>query len=60
MPQVVAPLKLSATPLSFERPPPLLGEHTAEVLRARLGYDDARLAALCASGVIALADEALA
>jgi crotonobetainyl-CoA:carnitine CoA-transferase CaiB-like acyl-CoA transferase len=27
------PLKLSDTPLSVRRPPPLLGEHTAEVLR---------------------------
>jgi formyl-CoA transferase len=58
VPQVVAPLKLSATPLAFERPPPLLGEHTVEVLRGRLGYDDVRLAALAVSGVIAPRDEA--
>jgi formyl-CoA transferase len=55
VPQVIAPLKLSATPLAFDRPPPLLGEHTAEVLGARLGFDAARLAALHAEGVIGLA-----
>jgi len=27
------PLKMSATPLRVRRPPPLLGEHTAEILR---------------------------
>jgi len=55
VPQVVAPLKLSATPLAFDRPPPLLGEHTAEVLQARLGFDGAQLDALAAAGVIGLA-----
>jgi formyl-CoA transferase len=58
--QVVAPLRFSGTPLAFDRPPPLLGEHTAEVLRARLGYDDAKLGALADAGVIGLATEALA
>ncbi len=27
------PLKMSATPLRIRRPPPLLGEHTDEILR---------------------------
>jgi hypothetical protein len=30
---------------------PLLGEHTKEVLRKTLGYDDARIAALAVAGV---------
>ena len=33
VPQVRAPLGFSATPLDYRQPPPLLGEHTAEVLR---------------------------
>lgn len=33
------PLKLSRTPVAYQRPPPLLGEHTAEVL-AELGDPD--------------------
>jgi len=31
--QVANPLRLSATPPSYRRPPPALGQHTAEVLR---------------------------
>ena len=55
VPQVVAPLRFSATPLGYDAPPPLLGEHTAAVLRETLGYDDAAIAALAARGVIGLA-----
>jgi crotonobetainyl-CoA:carnitine CoA-transferase CaiB-like acyl-CoA transferase len=42
---VASPLKLSATPVQYRRPPPLLGEHTAEVL-AEFGIDTAELARL--------------
>jgi crotonobetainyl-CoA:carnitine CoA-transferase CaiB-like acyl-CoA transferase len=52
VPQVVAPLRFSGSPLRFDRPPPLLGEHTEQVLTERLGMDAARLRALEASGVI--------
>lgn len=45
------PYKLSATPAALRRPPPLLGEHTAEIL-AELGLDSAAIAALHADGVI--------
>jgi crotonobetainyl-CoA:carnitine CoA-transferase CaiB-like acyl-CoA transferase len=41
LPQVVSPLRFTEAPLAFERAPPLLGEHTAEILR-ELGIDDAR------------------
>ncbi|MES1162005.1 MAG: CoA transferase, partial [Rhizobacter sp.] len=30
---VASPMKFSATPVQYRRPPPLLGEHTEEVLR---------------------------
>jgi crotonobetainyl-CoA:carnitine CoA-transferase CaiB-like acyl-CoA transferase len=46
------PIKFSETPGSFERPAPLLGEHTDEVL-AILGYDAGQIAALRKSGAVA-------
>jgi crotonobetainyl-CoA:carnitine CoA-transferase CaiB-like acyl-CoA transferase len=42
---------MSRTPPSIDRPPPLLGEHTDEILNA-LGYDADALASLRAKGVI--------
>jgi formyl-CoA transferase len=54
VPQVGTPIKFSATPPTYERPPPLLGEHTAGVLRERLGMTDAAIAALARRGVIQL------
>jgi crotonobetainyl-CoA:carnitine CoA-transferase CaiB-like acyl-CoA transferase len=51
-------LRLPALPLSFDReralhasPPPLVGEHTAEIL-AEVGYSAEEIAALAADGVI--------
>jgi len=52
VPLVRTPLAFSETPLASEHPPPLLGEHTADVLRERLAFDTARLDALAAAGVI--------
>ena len=48
---VASPMKLSATPVQYRRPPPLLGEHTAEVLR-EFGVDAAELAALRGAGAV--------
>ncbi|HWH81776.1 MAG TPA: CaiB/BaiF CoA-transferase family protein [Burkholderiaceae bacterium] len=42
---VASPMKLSATPVQYRRPPPLLGEHTDELLR-EFGLGDADIAAL--------------
>jgi crotonobetainyl-CoA:carnitine CoA-transferase CaiB-like acyl-CoA transferase len=47
------PVKLSAAAQGPETRVPWLGEHTAEVLAAELGYDEARIAALRESGAIA-------
>jgi len=52
VPQVGTPIGFSATPLRYQHPPPLLGEHTASVLRDRLGMDRDALASLTARGVI--------
>ena len=52
VPQVRAPLRFSATPLESTVPPPLLGEHTADVLRGRLGLSANEIASLAATGVI--------
>lgn len=45
------PYSLDGAGLSVERPAPDLGQHTEEVLRALLGYDDARLEELADAGV---------
>jgi crotonobetainyl-CoA:carnitine CoA-transferase CaiB-like acyl-CoA transferase len=43
---VASPLKLSATPVRTDHVPPLLGQHTEQVLREVLGFDDERIAGL--------------
>ena len=43
------PMKLSETPVTYRRPPPMVGEHTAEVL-AELGFDAEHLRAEGALG----------
>ncbi|MEI6734209.1 MAG: CoA transferase, partial [Comamonadaceae bacterium] len=48
---VASPLRLMATPPVLRRAPPLLGEHTDEVM-AELGLDASAIAALRAEGVL--------
>jgi crotonobetainyl-CoA:carnitine CoA-transferase CaiB-like acyl-CoA transferase len=45
MPLAPTPIELSATPGTYRRPAPLLGEHTDKILRS-LGYSEAEIAAL--------------
>jgi crotonobetainyl-CoA:carnitine CoA-transferase CaiB-like acyl-CoA transferase len=52
IPQVAAPISLSDTPSSLRCPPPLLGQHTREVL-AENGFDATQVDELLAAGVIA-------
>ena len=49
---VSSPIKLSATPVRTDLPPPLLGQHTDEVLRSVLNYPDAKLSELKGNKVI--------
>jgi len=51
IPQIGFPVKFSQTPGAITRPPPLLGEHTDEVL-AELGYSDADRQALRTSETV--------
>ena len=48
---VSSPIKLSATPVRSDLPPPTLGQHTAEVLQSILGYSEDKLATLNRQGV---------
>ncbi|MBC7859893.1 MAG: CoA transferase, partial [Burkholderiaceae bacterium] len=46
VPLVASPMRLSATPVEYRLPPPLLGQHTREVLASVLGLDAARIGEL--------------
>ncbi|WP_407179131.1 CaiB/BaiF CoA transferase family protein [Bradyrhizobium sp. STM 3562] len=50
IPNIETPLNLELTPACNPVAAPLLGEHTDEVLRTILGYNDARISALAAAG----------
>ncbi|MEL6422000.1 MAG: CoA transferase, partial [Pseudomonadota bacterium] len=54
---VGCPIKLSESPVEVVRSP-LLGEHTEEILRDVLGYDDNALADIRASGAVGDAPKA--
>jgi crotonobetainyl-CoA:carnitine CoA-transferase CaiB-like acyl-CoA transferase len=49
---VSSPIRMSATPVRTEFPPPLLGQHTQTVLQEWLGKDSAAVQALRDSGAI--------
>ena len=50
VPNIESPLNLGLTPVIDPIAAPLLGQHTRQVLREKLGYDDARIAALAKAG----------
>jgi crotonobetainyl-CoA:carnitine CoA-transferase CaiB-like acyl-CoA transferase len=56
VPQVGIPVGMSATPPGSREAPPLLGQHTREVLRERLGIDEAEIARLVAARVVGVRD----
>jgi crotonobetainyl-CoA:carnitine CoA-transferase CaiB-like acyl-CoA transferase len=49
---VRSPMRFSATPVEHERPPPMLGQHTDEILRGVLELGDAEIAKLRAEGAV--------
>lgn len=49
---VSSPIKLSATPVSTQRPPPMLGQHTREVLASVLNCTPERIEQLAQAGVV--------
>jgi crotonobetainyl-CoA:carnitine CoA-transferase CaiB-like acyl-CoA transferase len=53
VPTVRTPIRMSDTPLAYERPSPRLGEHTAGIL-AELGYDSTEIAQLRKDRVVGL------
>ena len=52
VPQVASPIRLSATPIQHRNAPPLLGEHTEQVLQQWLGMSTEQIAGLRAAGVL--------
>ncbi|PZX27071.1 putative formyl CoA transferase, L-carnitine dehydratase/bile acid-inducible protein F CoA-transferase family [Cupriavidus phytorum] len=51
-PTVKSPLRLSATPVQYDAPPPRLGQHTEQVLQTVLGLSAERVAKLREQGVV--------
>jgi crotonobetainyl-CoA:carnitine CoA-transferase CaiB-like acyl-CoA transferase len=49
---LASPIKLSQTPVTYRRAPPVLGEHTVEVMSDILGLEDSEIEELCDLGVL--------
>ncbi len=52
VPLIGSPMKFSATPVRHELPPPVLGQHSEEILKRMLGMSTEDVAKLRASGAI--------
>ena len=52
VPMVASPMRFSATPITYEVPPPTLGQHTAEVLAKRLGLSAEDIEQLRRDGIV--------
>jgi crotonobetainyl-CoA:carnitine CoA-transferase CaiB-like acyl-CoA transferase len=51
VPQIVSPMRFQNAPLNFDRPPPMLGQHTIEVLQ-ELGLEESAILELEKNNVI--------
>ncbi|MSQ48812.1 MAG: CoA transferase [Betaproteobacteria bacterium] len=52
LPLVASPMRFSATPLEYRLPPPLLGEHTDQILHDYLKLNAPEIAKLRADGIV--------
>ena len=52
VPMIGSPIKMSGTPVTYRRSPPMLGQHTDEVLKELLDLDSKAVADLRAKGAI--------
>lgn len=52
IPMVASPLRITTAPPLIRMPPPLLGEHTEQIMQGILGYDQAEIEELREEGVI--------
>ncbi|HEY0847797.1 MAG TPA: CaiB/BaiF CoA-transferase family protein [Noviherbaspirillum sp.] len=52
VPTIANPIRLSATPVEYRLAPPLLGQHTREVLQQALGLSEEKIRALAAGRII--------
>lgn len=55
VPTVANPIKFSGTPVEYKNAPPLIGQHSKEILR-EMGLTDEAAAALIGTGVVAQAE----
>jgi len=52
LPLVASPMRFSATPLEYRLPPPLLGEHTDQILKEILKLNETEISKLRADGIV--------
>ena len=52
LPLVASPMRFSGTPLEYRLPPPLLGEHTDQILKEFLKLNETEIAKLRADGIV--------
>ena len=53
VPLVASPIRLSDTPVQYRQAPPVLGQHTREVMKQCLNMNDQTMNDLFAQGVLA-------
>jgi crotonobetainyl-CoA:carnitine CoA-transferase CaiB-like acyl-CoA transferase len=52
LPLVASPMRFSGTPLEYRLPPPLLGEHTDQILKEFLKLNETEIGKLRADGIV--------